>query len=59
MGKPRILSIFPNSFNEFNKTLALMYDRLCLHHKQTVSILLTSHEVQPKTPLDETFEQCL
>ena len=27
--KPRILSIFPNSFNKFNKTWTLMYDLLC------------------------------
>ena len=26
--KPRILSLFPNSFNEFNKTRAHMYDTL-------------------------------
>ena len=26
LGKPRILSLFPNSFNKFNKTWALIYN---------------------------------
>ena len=30
LGKPRILSLFLNSFNKFNKTWALMYDPLLL-----------------------------
>ena len=32
LGKPRILSLFPNSFNKFNKTWALMYDPVCKSH---------------------------
>ena len=28
LGKPRILSLFPNSFNKFNNTRALMLDSI-------------------------------
>ena len=28
LGKPRILSLFPNSFNKFNKTRARMLDSI-------------------------------
>ena len=31
LGKPRILSLFPNSFNKFNNTGALIFGPLCLH----------------------------
>ena len=32
LGKPRILSLFLNSFNKFNKTWALMKDPIFLYH---------------------------
>ena len=32
LGKPRILCFFPNFFNKFNKTLALMEDPLCIYN---------------------------
>ena len=32
LGKPRIAFLYPNLFNNFNKTIALLYDPLFLYH---------------------------
>ena len=53
LGKPRILSLFPNSFNKFNKTRARMLDsiyhmtlRLHLNLISVVKTLFFCHYVR-------------
>ena len=49
LGKHRILSLFPNSFNKFNKTSALMLDSLFLFLLKIYSLSATdgTHDSQP------------
>ena len=43
LGKPRILSLFPNSFHKFNKTRARMLDFI---YHVIIKITLKSHSVE-------------